>query len=328
MSAILILALAPALLLAAEPAYLSPTAIIANSAGDTLYVAEETANQVAVVDAAEGKVLSRVSLPLPPTGLAISRDGSRLYVTGASPAGKVFVVDLGSGEIVQRITAGHTPRSPVPSPDGNLLYVLNLYGNTVSVIDLEAGHEVATIPVLREPVDAALTPDGKQLIVANLLPVGAASEHYVAARVSIIDTGSRQVVKNIDLPTGSTAVQGVCLSPNGRFAYLVHIRGHFQLHTIQLDRGWMNTNALNVIDLRKQALVNTVVLDDVELGVANPWDIACTRDGQYLVIAHAGTHDVSVIDRPELHVKMQRLPGVYMRQERLSDWHTALTAPD
>ena len=314
--------------LPAEPAYLSPSAVVADRAGKILYVVEQTAKQVAVFSIAAGKAEKFYALPDPPGGLAISPDGSRLYVTGASPVGKVYVLDLPSGDIVKAIPVGHTPLSPVVSSDGKVLYVCNQFSNTVSVIDLAAGKEAAVIRVPREPVDAALTPDGKRLLVANLLPAGPANVDYVAAPVSIIDTGSRKLVKDVSLPTGSTAVQGICLSPDGRYAYAVHIQAHFQLVTIQLDRGWMNTNALSVIDVERQDRVHTVVLDDQDLGAANPWDVACTGDGQYLVVAHAGTHELSVIDRGALHARLEKRIGFGIAPERRSSFQTALAPPD
>ncbi|MEK7406244.1 MAG: hypothetical protein AAB225_14165 [Acidobacteriota bacterium] len=323
-----VLAVAGALALAVDPPYLSPSAIVGDKAGKTLYVAERTANRVAAFDIAAAKVEKRYPLPDPPGGLAISPDGSRLYVTGASPAGKVFVLALPSGEVVNEIAVGHTPVSPVASPDGKVLYVCNQFSNTVSVIDLAAGKEAAVIRVSREPADAALTPDGKRLLVANLLPAGPASADYVAARVSIIDTDSRKLVKDVSLPNGSTAVRAICLSPDGRHAYAVHIQAHFQLVTFQLDRGWMNTNVLSVIDVEGQELVNTVVLDDKDLGAANPWDVACTADGRYLVVSHAGTHEISVIDRGALHARLQKRIGFGIAPEHRSSFQTALAPPD
>jgi hypothetical protein len=35
--------------------------------------------------------------------------------------------------------------------------------------------------------------------------------------------------------------------------------------TTQLERGWMNTNALTILDLAGKKLLNTVLLDDVDL---------------------------------------------------------------
>lgn len=315
---------------AARPAgqseYFSPFAIAASPDGRILYVAGQTARQIAIFDAARGELVGRIHLPDPPGGLCLSPDGARLYVTGASPSGKVFVIDARSGAILETFAAGHTPVSPVFAPGGTL-YVPNRFSNSVSVVDLSSGKQTALIPVLREPVDAALTPDGKWLLVANLLPAGPADGDYIAARVSLIDTASLRLVRHIPLPNGSTAVRGIAVSPDGRYAYAVHIQAHFQLVTIQLDRGWMNTNVLSVIDVAAQRLLRTVVLDEKTLGAANPWGVALTADGRYLAVSHSGTHELSLIDREALHERLARLPPAPDPGAR-SSFQTALPPPD
>ncbi|GAH58067.1 unnamed protein product, partial [marine sediment metagenome] len=67
--------------------YLSPLALVADSRGKTLYIAEVTAKQIAVFDIAAGKVKKLIPLPDPPSGLALAPDGLHLYVTTAAPNG-------------------------------------------------------------------------------------------------------------------------------------------------------------------------------------------------------------------------------------------------
>jgi YVTN family beta-propeller protein len=284
--------------------YLSPLALVADGQGRTLYVAEATAKQVAVFDIAGNRVTKVFSLPEQPNGLALAPNGLRLYVTGAAPNGRIHVVNLKTGRVSGTLIAGHTPNAPVVSPDGKTLYVCNRFNNSVSVIDLASKKTLAKIPVPREPVAAAITPDAKLLFVANLLPAGRADADYVAAEVSVIDTVGEKVIAAIQLPNGSTGLRGICVSPDGKHTYVTHILGRYQLPTTQLERGWMNTNALSIIDVSKRKLVNTVLLDDVDLGAANPWGVACTDDGRYICVTQAGTHQLSVIDRAKLHDKL------------------------
>jgi mono/diheme cytochrome c family protein len=70
----------------------------------------------------------------------------------------------------------------------------------------------------------------------------------------------------------------------------------------------MNTNALSVIDATQRKLLNTVLLDDVDLGAANPWGVTTTADGKMICVSHAGTHELSVIDADGLLDKLRRLP--------------------
>jgi len=180
---------------------LSPSMVIADRAGAVLYMAEATANQVAVVDAASGTI-------------------SRSFV------------------------AGHTPLAPVVTPDGATLFVCNRFNNEVAVISCASGAAVARIAVPREPIAAVLTPDGGLLVVAHHLPAYAPDDPWLAARVTLIDTRTTSAVAHVLLPQGSMGARGVCVSPDGRYAYVTHTLGHFQVPTTQLERGWMNTSAL------------------------------------------------------------------------------------
>jgi mono/diheme cytochrome c family protein len=88
--------------------------------------------------------------------------------------------------------------------------------------------------------------------------------------------------------------------------------------TTQLERGWMNTNALSIIDIKSLDLYNTVLLDEIDLGAANPWDVKCTMDGKYLCVSHAGTHEISIIDREAFHAKLSKVEdGLYIAGQKL-----------
>jgi len=296
-------ALAPAAL---AQEYVSPVAVVVTPDGGTAYVAEWGARRLDVVDTASRAVTGQVALSLQPAAVAMSPDGAKLYVAGDATPGKVAVVERESGKEAAVITVGHSPTAVVVSPDGKSLYVCNRFDNCVSVVDLSAGTEAARIAVSREPVAAALTADGRWLVVGNHLTATAADGNYTGTAVSIIDTASRQVAKELALPNGSSGLRGVCVSPDGHYAYATHVLGRYQMPTTQLERGWMNTNALSIIDVAGQAVVNTVLLDDVDLGGANPWGVACTADGKYICVSHAGTHELSVLDAAKLHEKLAK----------------------
>jgi YVTN family beta-propeller protein len=298
-----------------QPKYLSPVALVADASRQRLYVAEVIARQVALFDLASQQVADVYALPEPPSGLVLAPDGSKLYVTGASPDGRVNVVDLVSSKVSDRLAVGHTPVAPVMSPDGKILFVCNQFDHNVSVIDLATKRVTATIPAGREPVAAALIPNGKLLFVANHLPAGPADADHVAATVSGIDPGQQKVVAAIPLPDGSTGARGICVSPDGKYVYVAHTLARHRLPTTQLERGWINTNALTIIEVASGKVVNTVLLDDVDLGAANPWDVACALDGIYLCVTHAGTHEVSVIERLKLHDKLAKVEA----GEKVSD---------
>jgi mono/diheme cytochrome c family protein len=186
--------------------------------------------------------------------------------------------------------------------------VCNRFDNNIAVISLPSYVQTNTVGVLREPVAMAITPDSDYLVVANHLPDGPANTGNTASSVSIINTSSYSVT-NIQLPNGSTGMRGICISPDGQYAYATHVLGRYQVPTSQLERGWIMTNAVSVIDITGTSLVNTFLVDDVEMGAANPWAVACTTgDPNYLCVTHAGSHELSVIDLPGVHNRLNNLP--------------------
>ena len=280
--------------------WLSPTAMVASPDGRTLFIACATANRVLQFDTEARQVARSILTPASPTGLTLSPDGATLYVTCAAPASRVCVVDVAKGRIATQFAVGHTAMAPVLSPDGKTLYVCNRFNDDVSVVECVSGKELRRIPVQREPVAAVLTPDGRHLLVANHLHHGRANADQVSAVVSVIDTAQGRVIKELSLPNGSGALNDIRISPDGRYAVVTHILARFHLPTTQLDRGWMNTNAETIIALDRMEVLNTVLVDSVDRGAANPWGFAWSADGRTQILAHAGTHEISVINFPGL----------------------------
>lgn len=284
--------------------YLSPISVVADCDGEILYIAESTANQIAFFDVASSKVIRRISVDERPVGLDISSNGEKLYVTSAVAAGKVQIIDVHEGIVSDCITVSHTPVAVVTSPDGKTLYVCNQFNNNIGIVHLGLKKQVATIDVVREPVAAALTSDGKYLFVANHLPSGPANTDYIASVISVIDTVAKKVVENIELPDGSTNVRGIAISPDGKNAYVTHLLARYQFPVTYLEKGWINTNAMTIIDVMERKYVNTVLVDDVDNGAANPYGVACTADGKKILITHAGSYELSVVDRKGLHDRL------------------------
>lgn len=288
----------------ADPA--SPCAVAATPDGARLYVA--AASRLLEVDpSSTGAVVRSIALDAAPAAICLARDGSRVFVAGGVGRGYVWDIDRARGKVARAIEVGHSPAAMALSPDGATLYVCDRFPNRVLVLDAATGAQKAAIAVPREPIACALTPDGSTLVVVNHLPACAATAETVSIEISLIDTVAGRVAASVRLPNGCTAGRGVCLSPDGRFAYVTSILGRYTLPTTQLDRGWMMTSALSVLDVAGRKLVNTVLLDEVDRGAANPWGVACTADGARLLIAHSGTHEVSVIDRPKLHDRLDRV---------------------
>lgn len=269
-----------------------------------LYIGCADGHRVDIFDLARKEIIRQIKLPSQVTGLALSPDDSHLYVTCTGVKSTVHILE--NDTAVATVSTGYGATSPILSPDGSRLYVSNQFNNEVAAIDLATRHEIRRIPVTREPVSIALTTDGKLLLVANSLPSGRADRPPVSAQINLIDTATKTVSGHIDLPNGSTGLRQIRISPDGRIAAVTHLMSRYFVPATQPDRGWIQTNAVTLIDVSGRKRLATLLLDEIDRGAANPWAVEWTSDGKYLCVTHAGTHELSVIDFAALHAKLAK----------------------
>ncbi len=318
------LAVTSAVFASDSPRYLGPTAICQSSDGAFLYVVERDGNSIAKVNRAEGKLAAEFPVPAMPTGITISQDNNTLYVTVAKPEGDLLLLSSADGKINQTIKVGHSPCSPCLTPDGKKIFVCNQFTDDVSVVELDQNKETARLKMIREPVSCDITPDGKTVFVANFIPNDRADGYDVASEIGVIDVASNNV-SFIRLLNGCSSVHEIRVSPDGKYAYATNILARYQMPTTQLERGWMNTNAIAVVDAQAKKLINIVLLDDIDLGAANPYGVAFTADSKTVVITHSGTSEMSVINNEKMIEKLLAMP------EKTNDnagVYTAATAAD
>ena len=299
----------------AADGYKGPNALCATQDGKTIYVVNTDAREIAVLNTADNKIVKTISLgDIAPNGAALSADEKTLYVSGGGVKGQVMAVDPVAGKIT-KTAAGHTPMGVVRSPDGTKLFVCNRFTNDVSEYRLPDLQLTRTIKVVREPHAAVVTKDGKYVLVSNSLPYAPTNFPddedaiiYVAAEVTIIDVATGKTTP-IQLPNGSGSMFGICISPDGRYVYVPGIIARFLAPTTQVDRGWMNTAGVTIIDTTQlesasHGFVNTVLLDDIDRGAANPWGITTSADGKTIYAVIAGTSEVIAIDAVGMHKKL------------------------
>ncbi len=276
--------------------YRSPHFLAVSPDGKTLYASDSTSGNVTVLDTAEMKPIAEIALNGEPRDMALSPAGDRLYVAERG-AGTVAVIDTAARTVAYRIAVDRSPLAVTLAPQSKRLYVCQRDSHSVTVVDVapKTPTIVKSIPVIREPGLSLCTPDEKRLVVLNQLPHGRGTDSTLGAEVSIIDTEKLEVVATVKLPPGSTAVKGACLSPDGKWAYVVHQLGRFNLPISQLERGWVNTYALSIIDVAKGERFVTMLLDDLTKGAANPYAVVCSKDGSQLWISHMGIHEVSLV---------------------------------
>jgi len=263
-------------------------------------------DRVVAIDTASNQVVDVFEFPQGAFGIAISPDGSRLYVSNA------FASQISVLEPITGIVTGVLPTAaPVPmlaiSPDGGLLYA-GVRDDTVIVIDTSSLAVLATIAVGDDPEYVALSDDGTRLVTLNwksgdvtvidtatktviaTLPAG----RYPAAAafepgslvvwvskwlsnagegtLELLDTGAGVAISSISLDTDWPT--GIDFLPDGSRAYVAH--GLFP--------------EVSVLDVASQTRVTTIPVGD------QPLFLKVNLDGSRVFVTNGVSGDVSVID--------------------------------
>ena len=277
----------------------SPYEVAFSPDGAFVATSDRTAESLWLVDSAKKTVGRPIALRGQPTGVAWSADGRRVYVSEYGNS-SVAVVDPAKGAVTGRLTVGRHPEGLALAETRRLLLVANATTHSVSLVDLDTGREKARVDVPREPHHIAVTPDESIAVVGNLLPADRGTDPGAASVVSLIDLEKTAHLVDVRLPPGSAVVRQIAISSDGRRAYVAHVLGRTGVPTTQLERGWVNTNALSIIDLPTRTHYATVLLDNPVRGAADPWGIAVGPDGKYLWISLSGIHQVARLDLERL----------------------------
>jgi YVTN family beta-propeller protein len=170
------------------------------------YVGNFKDNTVSVIDTAAGKVVATVPVAAGPHGMAITRDGRTVYVSGDGSS-SVDVIDTTSDKVVKTINVGKTPNGVALTPDNRLLLVAVYDENRIAFVDTSTQTVIATAAVPK-PHTVAISPDGKIAYVTVQDP-----GHFGLA---LIDLGTRSVART--LPLEKTPRDGE-FGPDGKAFY-------------------------------------------------------------------------------------------------------------
>jgi|LSQX01.2.fsa_nt_gb mono/diheme cytochrome c family protein len=303
-----------------EMHWLSPSAI-ASTDDSHIYLLCPGVNEVRVLNFSDNKEYG-FSVLAHATGLTLDSKSQTLYVSASDNQlrlGSVAVYQLPQGKLLKTWPAGYGATSPVLSPDGETLFLCNQFDGTVAAYDTKNGSQVFIQPTSflashREPLALDVTPDSNFLVISHSLPGLAANLKTVASTVSILDAHSGNLLHELQLPNGSIGLRGIRVSSCGKYVSVAHLVARFSLPATHVDRGWMNSNALTLIDLAERESICTILLDQVDFGAANPWALTWSADSSFLYVTHAGTHEVSRVHFDKLMERVLALP----ERERLN----------
>ena len=278
-----------------QSAYTSVNGVV--TLGDSIFVSDETGKKIYRLTLG-GEFEEVYTSTVVVNGIAT--DGSYIYALAGSLDGTVVKLST-DFDILSVAKVGHTPCDMVFA--AGKAYVANRFSNTVSVIRLSDMEVISEIAIDgREPV--AVTVAGNNVYVACHLPNEDTDNKVMSADLAVIETFSDRVIKTLPLVNGSSGVKDICASPDGKTVYISHIVGRYAYPTTQLDRAWINSNCVSVVDTKSQTVTCSVLLDEVDKGAANPWGITVSADGKYLCVALSGLDEVMLVDRAKMHSRI------------------------
>ena len=187
--------------IATIPVGLDPRGVAVNPDGNKIYVINNNYNgsdpgyhgngTVSVIDAATNKVIATLTVGSLPKGIAVTRDGSKIFVTNFKD-NSVSVIDAATNSEIARVPAGNGPYGVAVNPAGTKIYVANFNDRNVSVIDAATNKVIATILVGAQPEGVSVTPDGNKIYVVNNYP-------YNGNTVSAIDASTNTVIATVNV---------------------------------------------------------------------------------------------------------------------------------
>ncbi|MBQ4203524.1 MAG: hypothetical protein II655_07470, partial [Thermoguttaceae bacterium] len=275
--------------------YLDPSDFALDARGEYFYVACSGSSQLLRAKADGSESGTTLDLPFSPTAVRLFPDGSQLAVVGGGERGMIALVDLSGASPTLGKTSrlGHTPTGLAVKGIGAdaRIYASNRFDGTVVELDGTTLDVLRTWACGREPGAIELTPNGGKLVVANKITDMQANLSYTFAKVRIIDLESGEV-KVVDLLNGNNLLQDVAIESEGRYAFIPCVLCSYTSITSQVSGGWISENCVLCVDVEKAQLVEIFFLDDAELGSGNPWGVACSDDGERLIVSIAGTDEL------------------------------------
>jgi YVTN family beta-propeller protein len=224
----------------------------AQTLAQNAYITNGGDNTVSVISTATNTVIgSPISVGRQPAGVAVTPDGSKVYVTNygdpGTPmdAGSVSVINTATNTVIgSPISVGRNPVGVAVTPDGSKVYVTNYggtrtdlsdTGTTVSVISTATNTVIGSpISVGRNPVGVAVTPDGSKVYVTNEFAAGLGT-------VSVISTATNTVIGS-PISVGRTPF-GVAVTPDSRKVYVTNLQD----------------NTVSVIDTATDAVIGSPI---------------------------------------------------------------------
>ncbi len=274
--------------------YLSPFNLALSRDGKTLFVVTEEGDMLLVVDTESRSVLHKIDVGNHPHSVILNNDESKAYVSNQW-SDNVSVIDLTEMRVTDILPTGHCPAGLSLSSDEQFLYVVNSYTNDVSVIDLQAKVERKRLAAGNNPTGIGASPDGSKLYVTSRRALLAPYGDPIVTELCVIDDKNQRIVDRKDMES-AYMMENIAFTPEGNLAIMTLIRPKNYIPSIQVERGFMMTHGIGIIEQKPDGRIIQLLVDEPNSYYADPFDIVVTPDGKRAFVSHAGVDLITVLD--------------------------------
>ena len=251
------------------------------SPDNKLYVIDLTANPPARIDT--------VAIGRQPSGMAINRAGNLALVTNrADNSISVLSIQGKQVKMIDTVTIGEQVAHVAFTPDGKRALAAKFPGHKVALLEIDGQKVTYTkrdLAVGLWPYNLDVTPDGKLALTADNGNAGGSDGNVDTVSVIDLDASPPRVIDKVVV---GDAPEGISISPTGRLAVAVLLRGS---NNAKAD--WFYNRNGSVVVLRIDGKKVTRVSEVEVRGL--PEGAVFSPDGNWLYIGNFMDSDISVL---------------------------------
>ena len=274
--------------------YYSPFNLALSKDGKNLYVVAEEANTLLIVDTEYGKVSGKIKVGNRPHSIILDNTERKAYVSNQW-SDNVFVIDLTEMKVINTLKTGNGPAGLALSSDEQSLYVVNSYSSDLSVIDLASVNERKRLSTGNNPTGIQMSPDGNIFYVTSRRALLAPYGEELVCELTVADDKMQRVIERKDIKS-AYLMENIAFTPGGDLALIPLVRPKNLVPSIQVERGFMMTHGIGIIEQKPDGRTIQLLLDEPNAYYADPFDIVITPDGKRAFVSHSGVNCISVID--------------------------------
>lgn len=244
----------------------APRGVTLNNSGTEVWVTLEQEDTVRVFDASSYTTIASIPVDSLPYGVALNPSNTKAYVANSGES-TVTVIDAINKTVITTLPVGLQAIQPVVSRDGKYVFVPNRGGCSscrfVTVLDGEADTVITSISMSGEPYGATLSVTGDTLILG----------FRGGRKIEFIDVNTLTRLSEATISTPGHKNIGITLSADGKNIYAA-----------------TDQDNVLVINIPTATITHTISVG------RNPWGIARSRDGNYVIATNWNTSGtVSII---------------------------------